>query len=186
MAIAPPGSELEHAAETAARGGEHAAEGGAFPPFDASLFASQLVWFAVTFALLYFALSRFVLPQIGAVLSKRAGAISSDLDAAAKQSAAAEDARVAMERATAKARADARAMIDKARAEVQAKLNAEQGQAEARLVERIRAVEAKVDAARTKALTEIPALAEVLARDIADKFTPAAPNARQRAAGEAG
>ncbi len=185
MAVAPPGPELEYAAEAAAQAGEHAAEGGAFPPFDASLFASQLVWFAVTFAALYFALSRWVLPQISAVLSKRAGAISRDLDAAAKQSAAAEDARVAMERAKAKARADARAMIDKARAEVQAKLNAEQAQTEARLVERICAVEARVDAARTKALAEIPALAEVLARDIADKFAPAAANPSQRAAGEA-
>ncbi|MEQ1709696.1 MAG: hypothetical protein ABL864_15330 [Terricaulis sp.] len=175
MAAHPPVTpELTHAAaDAAAHGGEPAAEGGAFPPFDASLFASQLVWFALTFGALYFVLSRFVLPQISDVLAKRAAVIASDLDQAAKKSAAAEEARAAMEKATAKARGEARAMIEKARAEMQAKLATEQEQAETRLVARIGAAEAKVDAARAKALAEVPSIAEALARDIADKLAGA-------------
>ena len=173
MAAHPPAPDATHAAvETGAHGGEQAAEGGAFPPFDAGLFASQLIWFAITFGALYFILSRFVLPQIGNVLAKRAAAISSDIDQAAKKSAEADHARAAMERATAKARADARALIEAARAEVQTKLSAEQNQAEARLIERIRSAETRVDAARTAALREVPALADALARDIADKLAP--------------
>jgi F-type H+-transporting ATPase subunit b len=158
-----------------------------FPPFDASLFPSQLFWFVLSFVGLYWVLSRFVLPKVGATLSARAGAIEGDLDQAAQKSAQAESARTAMEKAVAKARAEARAMVDQARAEVQAKLNAEQEAAEARIAERIRSAEARVEAAKQKALTEVPALAEGLARDIADRIAPGAPvSARQRvAAGEA-
>ncbi len=170
MAAAPHDPTFEHAADATAAG-EHAA-GGAFPPFDATLFASQLFWFALTFGSLYFIVSRFVLPKVASVLAQRAATVKGDLDAAAIQSAAAEDARAAMERGAAKARNDARAMIEKARADMQAKLTAEQESAEARLATRIRAAEAKVDAERAKALAEIPAIAANLAREIADKLAP--------------
>jgi F-type H+-transporting ATPase subunit b len=162
-------AQLSESASEAAHGAEQVA----FPPFDPTLFPSQLVWFALTFGALYFILSRFALPKVASVLAQRAATVKGDLDAAAIQSAAADDARTAMERASAKARADARAMIDAARADVQAKLSAEQEQAEARLSERINAAEAKVDAERKKALAEVPAMAEGLARDIADKLAPA-------------
>ncbi len=182
--VDPHAAQAAHgAADAAAHGGE---AGGGFPPFEASLFASQLFWFAITFGALYFILSRFVLPKIGGVLEKRAGTIKGDLDTAAEKSAEAEHARANMERAVAKARADARAMVEAARAEVTAKLSAEQEAAEKRLGERIAQAEAKVDAARRQALAEVPALAETLARDIADKIAPAStPAPRQRVAGEA-
>lgn len=183
MAAHPPATLDPHAV-SAAHGGE---AGGAFPPFDAATFASQLFWFALTFVALYLVLWLVVLPQITAVLAKRAGTIASDLDQAAQKSAAAEAARSNMEKAVAKARADARAMIDAARADVTAKLNAEQEAAEKRLVERISTAEARVNAARERALADVPALAEALARDIADKLAPtgAAPAPRQRVAGDA-
>jgi F-type H+-transporting ATPase subunit b len=178
--------DIAHAAGVeAAHGAEHAG-GSAFPPFDASLFASQLIWFAITFALLYFVVSRFVLPRVSSVLERRAGAVKNDLDQAAQKSADAEEARVTMERAMAKARADARAMVEAARADITAKLNAEQEAAEKRLAERIAAAESRVGAARQKALAEVPALAEALAREIADKLAPSpAPAPLQRVAGEA-
>lgn len=156
--------------EAAAHGGEAA---GAFPPFDAALFPSQLIWFALTFGALYVVVSRFIVPKVAHVLAKRAGTIKGDLDAAAQKSAAADDARTAMEKAAAKARAEARALVEAARADVAAKLNAEQEQAEARLATRIGEAEAKLDAARVKALAEVPALADTLARDIADRLVPA-------------
>lgn len=177
-------TEAAHgAADAAAHGGEAAA----FPPFDATLFASQIIWFVITFATLYFILSRFVLPQIASVLAKRAGTIQSDLDEAAQKSAAAEQARVDMERAVAKARADGRAMVEAARADVTAKLAADQEAAEKRLATKIAEAEAKVDVARKKALAEVPAIAEALARDIAEKLAPANAGSapRQRVAGEA-
>ncbi|MBC7768730.1 MAG: F0F1 ATP synthase subunit B' [Phycisphaerales bacterium] len=185
MASPAADTHAADAAHGAAAGGEHAAT---FPPFDPSLFPSQLIWFAITFTALYFIVSRFILPNIAAVLAKRAGTISGDLDAAAQKSAAADEARTQMEKASAKARADARAMIDAARADVTAKLTAEQEAAETRLSVKIEAAEAKVAEARAKAMADVPAIAEALARDIADKLAPAAGGTsapRQRAVGEA-
>ena len=188
MAGTPHAPTVEQAADTAgaaAHGGEQAAAG--FPPFDATTFGTQLFWFALTFLALYLVVSRFVLPRVGSVLERRADAVKSDLDQAAQKSADAEEARVTMERAIAKARSDARAMIEAARADITAKLTAEQEAAEKRLAERIAAAEGRVDAAREKALAEVPALAEGLAREIADKLTPSrsTPAPRQRVAGEA-
>jgi F-type H+-transporting ATPase subunit b len=190
MAAHPPSTVDTHAAEAAhgaANAAGHGEASGGFPPFEASLFATQLFWFAITFLLLYLVVSRFVLPRVGSVLERRAGAVKSDLDEAAQKSADAEEARVTMERAIAKARSDARAMIEAARADMTAKLTAEQEAAEKRLAERIAAAEGRVDAARQKALSEVPALAEGLAREIADKLTPgrSSPAPRQRVAGEA-
>lgn len=178
-----PHAATDAAAHGAAAGGHEA--GGAFPPFDVTLFASQLFWFVLTFGALYFILSRVVLPQIAGVQAKRSSTIRSDLDEAAQKSAAAEQARVDMERAVAKARADARAMVEAARADVTAKLAADQEAAETRLAGKIAAEEAKVDAARKKALAEVPGIADALAREIADKLVPTGASApRQRVAGE--
>lgn len=193
MAAHPPVTSVDpHAAPEAAHGATDAAAAhggeasGAFPPFDLTTFGAQLFWFAMTFGLLYLFVSRFIVPRVGGVLEQRAGTIKDDLDEAAQKSAAAEQARIDMERAVAKARADARAMIDAARADVMAKLAADQETAEKRLATKIAAEEAKVDAARKKALAEVPAMAEALARDIADKLAPVkADPPRQRVAGEA-
>ena len=168
-----------HAADAAVHGADaaHAAAEGAhsevFPPLDSTLYPSQLIWFAITFVALYWFVSTFILPNVSSILEKRAAAKQSDLDAAAKSSAEAENARTAMERATAKARAEARAMVDAARADVQAKLTAEQTAAEARLAERIETAEKRVNEARTNALADVPGIADSLARDIATKLVPA-------------
>ncbi|MBX3430176.1 MAG: hypothetical protein KF779_11410 [Hyphomonadaceae bacterium] len=175
--------DAAHGAAAGAHGGEAA---GAFPPFDATLFASQIFWFVLTFVALYIFLARVALPKVSAVLAKRAGTIQSDLDEAAQKSAAAEQARIDMEKAVAKARADARAMVDAARADVMAKLTAEQEAADQRLAKKIADAETKVDAERKKALADVPGIAETLAREIADKIAPATTAApRQRVAGEA-
>lgn len=193
MAAHPPATVDPHAtdaahgaADAAAHGGEHTASG-AFPPFDALTFGTQLFWFALTFIALYLVVSRFVLPRVGSVLERRAGTMKHDLDQAAQKSADAEEARVTMERAIAKARADARAMVEAARADITAKLTAEQEAAETRLAERIAVAEGRVEAARQKALGEVPALAEALARDITEKLAPSrsTPAPRQRVAGDA-
>jgi F-type H+-transporting ATPase subunit b len=171
--VAHTAAEAGHAAAAAgAHGGEHAAA--TFPPFDSSLFSSQLIWFAITFVALYWIVSKSILPKIGGVIATRAATVKGDLDSAAQKSAAAEDARVKMERAIATARSDARAMISAAKADVQAKLNAEQEAAEKRVTARIEAAEAQIDATRQKALTEVGALADGLARDIVAKVAPGA------------
>jgi F-type H+-transporting ATPase subunit b len=165
MAGEPHGSELHGAA-----GAEHAS--GGFPPFEFALFPHQLVWFALTFAALYFVLSRYTLPKVASVLARRAGTIKADLDAAATQSEAAERARQDAERAAASARAEARKTIDDMRAKVTAELADEQAKADAALAERIDAAEARINVARAKAMADVGPIAAELARDIVAKLAP--------------
>jgi F-type H+-transporting ATPase subunit b len=166
------GVDVAHAAAAGAHGGgEHAAP--SFPPFDTSLFASQLIWFAITFCALYFIVSRFIVPTVSGVLEKRALQLASDRNAAAQRTAEAEAAKSAMEKASAKARADARKLIDDMRADVAAKLAAEQAEASARLAKRAEESAARMAEARAKAMAEIPSIADALAREIADKLAPA-------------
>jgi len=169
MADAPHGAaDAAHAAADAAHGGGHEV---AFPPFDATLFASQLVWFAITFGVLYFVLARYVLPKVQEVLDKRASTLKGDLDAAAAESAAAEAARLEMERTAAQARAEARRMIDEERAAAQAALAADQARADAELAAQGATAEKRIAEMRGKALTEVGALADDLARDIVQRLT---------------
>ena len=53
-----------------------------FPPFNPETFASQLLWFAVFFVLLYLMMSRIALPRVGGILAARRERIEGDLKAA--------------------------------------------------------------------------------------------------------
>src|SRR3954465_13383422 len=68
-------------AHTEANGGQH---GGAFPPFESSTYASQLVSLVIAFVALYLIVSRIALPRVGGVIDARANAIEGDLSAAQK------------------------------------------------------------------------------------------------------
>jgi F-type H+-transporting ATPase subunit b len=50
-----------------------------FPPLDVGTFAPQLVWLALTFALLYVLLKRAVLPRVGEVIEERSDRVKRDL-----------------------------------------------------------------------------------------------------------
>jgi F-type H+-transporting ATPase subunit b len=161
-----------HAADAAhgVEGGEHAA--GAFPPFDASLFSHQLIWFFIAFIGLYLIMSRVALPRVGAVVDKRAATVKGDLSAAAQASATADAARDAAEQAKAKAHAEARGLIEEMRQKTQAELAGHQAKADQALAERGAAAEARINAARTKALAEVDGIAGDLAREIVGKLLP--------------
>ncbi len=52
------------------------------PQFDPANFLPQLVWLAVIFAVLYFAVVRPTLPKVSRVIDEREGRVAGDLDAA--------------------------------------------------------------------------------------------------------
>src|SRR6478735_8549339 len=89
-------------ATTEAEGGEHHAT--VFPPFDASTFGSQILWFAITFVVLYVLMSRVAIPQIGSILDKRRARIDGDLKEAERLKGETDKAVAAYEQALADAR----------------------------------------------------------------------------------
>jgi F-type H+-transporting ATPase subunit b len=159
--------------EAAQGAAEHGAEHGAasFPPFDASLFPHQLFWFAVSFLVLYYVMSRMALPKVAEVIATRAKTVKTDLDAAAAASSAADEARKATDASAEAGRAKARAVVDAARAEAQAQLAAEQAKVERRLADRAAVAEQRIKETRQKALADVAPIASDLAKDIVARVT---------------
>ena len=57
---------------------------GQFPPFNPQTFASQLVWLAIAFVVLYVLMSRLALPRIGKIIDDREATIKGDVAEAEK------------------------------------------------------------------------------------------------------
>src|SRR5580658_9230771 len=81
------------------------------PQLDVHTFASQIVWLAISFIVLYLLMARVGLPQVGGILERRRQRLDGDLAKAAQMKDEAAAVIASYERALATARADAQAMV---------------------------------------------------------------------------
>ncbi len=138
---------------------ETPAEHNNFPPFDATTFASQLLWFAITFAVLYYLMAKVALPRLGAIIEGRRDRIAADLDAAERLKGESEDAARNYEKALAQARAKASAIAEQARAAAKAKADAQRAETERALAEKLAAAETRIAEIKDRALSEVGTIA---------------------------
>ncbi len=140
------------------------------PQFDTSWFASQIFWLVVIFALFYYVLTSFVLPQLGAAIDGRASKIEGDLARAGALKGESDAMIAAYEKALAESRAKAQAV----RAETEAKLAKEAAVKSAALnsalADKIKAAEATIAEARRSALSNVEALAAEIAVEAVRKI----------------
>ncbi len=177
--------DVEH--EVAEHAGDHAS-GGGFPPFDQlDTFASQIFWLVITFALLYFVMTYWLLPKLSKGLEDRDTAITGSIEKAAELSAEADDAVAAFEADIAKARAAARDTASKAKAEADAKISAQTAKVEAELSAKLEKAEAQIADVRLKAMAGVTDVAADTASAIVEKLTgaPADPAAVKAAVANA-
>src|SRR5262245_51288149 len=148
---------------------------GAFPPFERETFASQLVWFAISFIALYLLMSRLALPRIGGILAQRRARIHADLGAARQLRENSDTDLAAYEKALADARTRAQTIAN----ETRDKLNAEAEQVRKRLEGELNAKlhEAEQQIATTKqaALTNVRGIAIEAAAAIVERLIGAQP-----------
>ena len=135
------------------------------PQLHFDTFLPQLVWLAIAFGLLYWLMSKFVLPRVTEVIEARAQRIAGDLDRAAALKAEADKARGAFESALSDARAQAVALETAAEAEAARIASQRQHELAAALAERIKRAEADVAAAKTAALGNVAAMAGEIVRE---------------------
>jgi F-type H+-transporting ATPase subunit b len=161
-----------HAAETAV------AEGAVkFPPFDATTFAGQIFWLAITFGFLYYLMSKIALPRVSEILETREGKIDGDLQTASAMQEKAKAAGEAYEKLLADARAGAQATAQKARDAANSAAEAKRKEVEAETARKIAASEASIAAARDKAMNNVVGIASDTAVDIVRRITGIAPKA---------
>lgn len=167
-------------AGTQARGG---AQDAAFPPFETETFGGQLLWLAITFGLLYFLMSRYVVPQLSGIIENRRRTIARDLDEAAAMKTRAEEAGSAYEKSLAEARARAQALAQETRTKLSGESDARRKALEADLAARLAASEATIAARKTEAMSNVRAIAAETASAIVERLTgrPPAPQAIEAA-----
>ncbi|WP_421724553.1 F0F1 ATP synthase subunit B [Bauldia sp.] len=154
---------------------ETVAEHTTFPPFDATTFASQLLWFAITFALLYYLMAKVALPRIGGILEGRRDRIAADLDQAERLKGESEDAAAAYEKALADARARASNMADDAREAARGKANTQREAVEKDLAEKLATAETRIADIKKQALAEVGTIARDAAEAVVTTLIEAEP-----------
>lgn len=144
---------------------------GAFPPFDASTFPSQLLWLAITFGLFYLFLKRVVMPRIGGILELRRDRIAQDLDQAALMKSEADAAVAAYEQELAEAKTKANAIGQQARDAAKAEADAQRRKVEGELDAKLAEAEARIASIKSSAMAEVGSIAEETSAAIVQQLT---------------
>jgi F-type H+-transporting ATPase subunit b len=161
---------MTDATTVAAEAGHQAAKAKLFPPLDPAVFVPQWIWLAISFAALYFLLSRLVLPRIGSVIQERKDRIQRDLEAAAKLKSETDAALAAYEKSLSDARTNASALGRQARETLSAQTDAEKAKVEGLLAAKIGEAEARILATKSKALLSVGEVATDTAASIVEKL----------------
>jgi len=156
-----------------------AAEGMPQLNFANPLTTRQVVWMVLIFIGLYFALARYGLPQVDAVLQERAGKIEADITAARNAKAQADQAVRELTASTAHARAEGQAAIKAAADDAKGRAEAEAAVATAKLEAQLVAAEQNIAAARATAMAALRDVANDTAITLVTRLTgrPANENA---------
>ncbi|KQU94414.1 hypothetical protein ASC89_08670 [Devosia sp. Root413D1] len=153
-----------------------------FPPFDPASFGGQLLWLAITFAALYFLMSRVALPRIGSILETRRTRIEGDLKEAERLRQETEKAAAAYEAALAEARKNAHGIAEETRAGIKADIDGRRADVEATLAKRVSEAEARIQADKDAALANVGGIAAETAQALVAKISGTVTAAEARAA----
>jgi len=148
-----------------ADGEEHTT--GVFPPFDYTTFASQILWLAISFAALYYLMSKVALPRIGEIIEVRRDRIEGDLAEADRLRKKTEQAIESYEAALADARAKAHGIAETTRGQIKADLDARRAKVEADLTRRVAAAEASIAETKNGVLAHVDEIAADTAQAVA-------------------
>ena len=155
---------------------------GAFPPFATDTFASQLLWFAITFGLLYYLMAKVALPRVAGVLEDRRRKLAQDLEEAHRLKAESEAAAEAHEKSLAEARNRAKAIAQETRNSLAAESETKRKAVEAELGAKLTEAEATIRARTAEAMGNVRGIAADTATAIVERLIGRTPD---RAAVEA-
>lgn len=152
-------SEVGHA-------GDAGHGGGTFPPFDPGTYGSQLLWLAITFGALYYAMSKVIVPRIGSILETRSDRIEQDIAEAQRLKDETDGAIAAYEEALAGARAKAHGIAHMAREKAKSESDQAVAKVEAGLAENLAKAERQIAAVKVEAMASVNEIAAETAETV--------------------
>ncbi len=158
---------------TEAPGGSHKAP---FPPFQGETFASQLVWLAIAFAILYLMAKKIMLPRIGGIIEARRRHIDNDIAEAQRLKAESDAAIAAYEKSLADARARAQALANETRERQAAEAEKNRKVLEQQLNAKLAEAEKAIAATKSAAMANVRGIAVEAASAIVEQFIGSAPS----------
>lgn len=146
------------------------------------VYQSQWFWLLLCLAVIYIFVGRGMLPKIEKVVDDRNAKIQSDLDAAEKARAAADEAEEKARGGELQARSEAQAVIAEAKTEAAKQTEDALARVDAGIAEKLAAAEAGIAEARAQAVQNLETVAAEAARDVVAKVSGVEVSAGQAAA----
>jgi len=157
------------AAETPHKDAAAEAASSGMPQFAFDTFTGQIFWLVLTFGIMYFVLSRFILPKIGQGITDRGDRIADDLDEASRMQQQATQAQADYERALADAKAKAHNIAETTRKSVDSEIASEVEIAEADFSRKQADADERIRTIKTAALGKIDDVASDTIGEILNK-----------------
>ena len=142
-----------------------------FPPFDARTYPSQILWFAIAFALLYVLMARVALPRVAEAIDLRRRRIDADLEKASAMQTEAREAGEAYERTLADARGKSQDLAAETRAKIKADADGKHKNLESDLNAKLAQAEAQIAEMKAKTMTNVGAIAREATSAIVEHLT---------------
>ena len=136
------------------------------PQLEFADYLPQLFWLAVTFAILYLYLAKKALPRVSEVLEERENRVIDDLEHAEKHKKESRSLEETYEKLIATARANAGKVLEESKLKITETIEAKQNKSNQAFATKIQQAEAKIEQARSEAMTEI----EVISADACSKI----------------
>jgi len=136
-----------------------------------TIYASQLFWLVLVFALIYFGIGRAMLPKIERTIEGRDAKIKGDLAAAEQARAEADAADDAYQTRLGTTRSEAQTAAAQAKSEAATAAEKRVKQADVEIAAKVEAAEAALQAQRDEAIAGVEAVAVEAAQEIVAKVS---------------
>jgi F-type H+-transporting ATPase subunit b len=135
------------------------------------IYASQLFWLAIVFALIYFGIGKAMVPKIERTIDDRNARISGDLAAAEAARAAAKQSETAYQAGLDTARAQAQATLGGAKAKAATQTETKVKAGDAKALTRVADATAQIETTKAQALAEIESATVEAVQEIVAKLS---------------
>jgi len=160
------------ASETTEAAGHGGGEAVGMPQLNFDTFPNQIFWLVLSLIVVYFIVSKVILPRIGGVLEERHSVISDYLSQAADFKKQAEQAEADYEAALKEARAEAQAIAAETKAGIQKVLDRAVAKADAEIAAKTAESEKAIAAVRASAVENVREVALATTSEIVAALMP--------------